>query len=128
MAVTRFHFTVGLIALLSMGAAGDIATARAERREIEVVARRFAFEPSEIQAAVGEPVRLLVTSADGVHGMEIKAVKVRKEIPRGGKIVTIDFTPKEAGRFPILCSEYCGDDHDNMRGTLIVVAAGSESQ
>jgi cytochrome c oxidase subunit 2 len=72
--------------------------------------------------AVGEPVRLLVRSADGVHGIEIKKVKVQKMIPRGGEPVIINFTAKEAGRFPILCSEYCGDEHDNMRGMLVVVA------
>ena len=94
----------------------------AEPRLIEITARRFAFEPSEIEVAVGEPVRLLVRSADGVHGIEIKKVKVQKMIPRGGEPVIINFTAKEAGRFPILCSEYCGDEHDSMRGTLVVVA------
>jgi cytochrome c oxidase subunit 2 len=95
-----------------------------EPRVIEITARRFAFEPSEIEVAVGEPVRLIVRSADGVHGLEIKKLKVRKEIPRGGETVTINFTAKEAGRFPILCSEYCGDDHDNRRGVLVVFTPG----
>jgi cytochrome c oxidase subunit II len=126
MTVSRLQLAAGVASLLSLVVAGDLATARAERREIEVVARRFAFEPSEIQVAVGEPVRLLVRSADSVHGLEIKEVKVRKEIPRGGKVINIDFTAKEAGSFAILCSEYCGDEHDRMRGTLVVVADRSD--
>ncbi len=93
-----------------------------EPRVIEITARRFTFEPAEIEVAVGEPVRLMIHSADGVHGFEVKKLKVNKMIPRGGEAVTINFTAKEAGRFPILCSEYCGDDHDNMRGMLVVVA------
>jgi cytochrome c oxidase subunit 2 len=93
-----------------------------EPRTIEVVARRFAFEPSEIQASVGERLRLIVRSADGVHGVEIKKLRVNKEIPRGGSPVTIEFTASEAGRFPILCSEYCGDAHDEMKGVLVVTA------
>ena len=97
------------------------AAQAAEPRTIEVVARRFAFEPAEIQVTVGERVRLLVRSADGLHGIEIKKVKVAKEIPRGTKPVTIEFTADEAGRFPILCSEYCGDGHDD-KGTLVVLA------
>ena len=115
--------------LLALGAAaGDLVAARAaEPREIEVIARRFTFEPADIEVTVNEPVRLLVRSADGVHGIEIKQVKVRKEIPRGGKVITIEFTPKEAGRFPILCSEYCGDEHENMRGTLSVVASAVDA-
>ena len=98
------------------------AAQAAEPRTIEVVARRFAFEPAEIQVTVGERVRLLVRSADGLHGIEIKKVKVAKEIPRGNKPVTIEFTADEAGRYPILCSEFCGDGHDDMKGTLVVLA------
>jgi cytochrome c oxidase subunit 2 len=108
---------------LTLAASALLAAPPPEPRIIEVTARRFAFEPSEIEVAVGEPVRLMVRSADGVHGLEIKKLKVRKEIPRG-EVVTINFTAKEAGRFPIMCSEYCGDDHDNMRGMLVVVAPG----
>ena len=116
------------LGLLALSVTGDASAARAtDPREIEIVAKRFAFEPAEIEVAVNEPVRLLVRSADGVHGIEIKQMKVHKEIPRGGQVVKIDFTPKSAGRFPILCSEYCGDDHDNMRGTLVVVAPGAET-
>ena len=74
-------------------------------REIDVVARRFAFEPARIEVAVGERVRLRVVSADGVHGLEIKKFKIKKEIPRGTTPVIIDFTASEAGEFPILCSE-----------------------
>ena len=76
-----------------------------EPRVIEVVARRYAFEPDVIEVIVGERVRLMVRSADGLHGLEIKKFKVSKD-----------------GRFPILCSEYCGDEHDSMRGTLVVLA------
>lgn len=89
---------------------------------IEVVTKRFAFEPAEIEATVGERLRLVIMSADGVHGLEIKKFKVSKSIPRGSAGVTVDFTVTEEGRFPILCSEYCGDGHDDMRGTLVVKA------
>ena len=94
----------------------------AEPRVIEIVARRFAFEPDVIEVTVGERVRLMVRSADGLHGIEIKKFKISKDIPRGAAPVMIDFTADEAGRFPIVCSEYCGDDHDSMRGTLVVLA------
>ena len=77
-------------------------------REIDVVARRFAVEPARIEVAVGERVRLRV-------------VKVKKEIPRGTTPVIIEFTASEAGEFPILCSEYCGDGHEDMQGQLVVL-------
>ena len=124
MIVLRFPASARTIVAVLLMLAPPALLAAPEPRVVEITARRFAFEPAEIQVAVGEPVRLIVRSADGVHGLEIKKLKVRKEIPRGGDAVTINFTAKEAGRFPILCSEYCGDDHDNMRGTLVVVAPG----
>jgi cytochrome c oxidase subunit II len=95
----------------------------AEPRVVTVVARRFAFEPSQIEATVGERLQLVVTSADGVHGVEIKKLKIKKEVPRGGEAVTIDFTATTEGSFPILCSEYCGNGHNDMTGMLIVRSA-----
>jgi cytochrome c oxidase subunit 2 len=113
---------VAVVCLVTLGGSALLAAPPVEPRVIEVTAKRFAFEPSEINVAVDEPVRLMVRSGDGVHGIEIKKVKVNKMVPRGGDPVVINFTAKEAGRFPILCSEYCGDEHDNMRGMLVVVA------
>lgn len=91
-------------------------------RRIDIVARRFAFEPSEIEVTTGERVELAIVSADGVHGIEIKALKVKRQIPRGGEVVRIVFTSPAPGRYPIVCSEYCGANHDDMKGTLVVRA------
>ena len=100
----------------------------AEPRVVPVVARRFAFEPSQIEATVGERLQLVITSADGVHGVEIKKLKIKKEVPRGGEAVTIDFTATTEGSFPILCSEYCGNGHNDMTGMLIVRSAPAGSR
>ncbi len=55
-----------------------------------MVARRYAFEPAEIEVTVGETVRLMVRSSDGLHGIEIKQFKVKKELERGADPVAID--------------------------------------
>jgi cytochrome c oxidase subunit 2 len=109
--------TIGILALSSYG-----ASAPQEPRTIDVVARRFTFEPATIDVMEGERVRLVVTSGDGVHGVEIKKFRVNKEIPRGGDPVVIEFTANEAGRFPIICSAFCGDGHGDMKGMLVVAA------
>jgi cytochrome c oxidase subunit II len=96
-----------------------------ELKIFEVVARRFAFEPATIEVVEGDRVRLLVRSADGPHGVEIKAFKVKKAVPRakpGDSPVTIEFVAKAPGEYPILCSEYCGNRHNDMTGTLVVRA------
>jgi cytochrome c oxidase subunit 2 len=102
-------------------AQGNPSDVQDEAREIRIVAKRFAFEPGRIEVTVGERVRLVVASADGVHGIEIKKFKVNKKVPRGGE-AAIEFVASAVGEFPILCSEYCGDGHDEMKGMLVVVA------
>jgi cytochrome c oxidase subunit 2 len=121
--VTAFG-VVCLVAIPATPAAPRAAlAARAdEPRVIDVVAKRFSWEPAEIQVTVGERVRLVLRTADGLHGIELKKFKIAKEIPRGTKPVTVEFTAGEAGRFPFLCSEYCGDGHDDMKGVLVVNA------
>lgn len=122
---TTLAFTVAVAgtALLSgstsvLSARQDLATASAPL-VVEVTAKRFAFEPERIEVTEGDRVRLVVRSADGVHGIGIKKFKVDKRIPRG-ETVTIDFVASAAGTFPILCSEYCGESHEDMKGSLVV--------
>ncbi len=107
-------------------ASGRVAGRQApEPRVIEVIAKRFAFEPSTIEAVAGEPLRLVVKSGDGLHGVEIKAFKIKKDVPRGDDPVIIEFTPAEPGQYPILCSNYCGNGHGDMKGMLVVAARTS---
>ena len=124
MTVTRTRIAILLLTLTAaaLSWSGPSSAQTTEPRTIDVLARRFAFEPAEIPVTVGERIRLVVRSGDGVHGIEIKRLKVNKEIPRGGAPVAIEFTAPEEGRYPILCSEYCGDAHDQMKGTLVVLA------
>ena len=120
--VRRVLLVCTLLTLVVTSARGSAAPPAAEPRVIDVVARRFEFEPSVITVTVGEPVRLMVRSGDGLHGFEIKKFKVKKDIPRGGEAVIVNFTPNAVGEFPVMCSEYCGDHHEDMRGMLVVQA------
>ena len=99
----------------------DLTTASAPR-EITIVAKRSGFEPASIEVIKGERIRLRVSSADGVHGLEVRRLRINKLIPRGGQAVTIDFVAPAPGTYEILCSEECGDGHETMTGTLTVKA------
>ena len=88
-------------------------------RTIDVTLSRYAFSPDRIEVGLGERVRLNVTSVDGTHGFQVKALALNARI-RDGKTVTVELTPKEAGTFEIECSEYCGRGHGRMRARLIV--------
>jgi len=117
---------IPIIAILAASiAAVAQEPAAPEPKVFEVVARRFAFEPATIEVVEGDRVRLLVRSADGPHGVEIKAFKVKKAVPRakpGDAPITIEFVATAAGEYPILCSEYCGNGHKDMTGALVVRA------
>ncbi len=123
---TPAHAGVGKDPATAYAPAAVAASPAAQSSDVKtftVVAKRFTFEPATIQVTVGDKVRLVVSSADGVHGVGIRKFKVNTLVPRGGKPVTIDFTASEAGTFPIVCSEACGDGHADMRGSLVVVAS-----
>jgi cytochrome c oxidase subunit II len=117
--------TALLLGAAAMSHAQQDPAAASAPREIPVVAKRFTFEPSRIEVTEGERIRLVVTSDDGVHGLEIKKVKVNKKVPRGGEQITIDFVAPAAGEYPIVCSEYCGNDHEEMKGALVVAVKNS---
>ena len=118
--------TVAVLALTLGAATAALQTPPdSEPKVFEVVARRFAFEPATIEVTEGDRVRLLVRSADGPHGVEIKEFRVKKAVPRakpGDEPVAIEFVAAKAGTFTILCSEYCGNGHEDMTGSLVVQA------
>lgn len=116
----------GVLCVWESGGVGGRLVAAAtqgspEPRVIEVIARRFEFVPATVEVVQGERVRFVVRSGDGLHGFGVKQFNISREVPRG-ETVTIEFTPKVAGEFPILCTEYCGDGHDDMKGALVVNA------
>ena len=94
------------------------------RHEIQVEARKFAFEPAVIMVTAGEPVRLVIHSRDATHGFSIEELSFDLEIPRSGETVTAEFTAPPPGRYEIACSEYCGRGHRRMKAILVSVAAG----
>jgi cytochrome c oxidase subunit 2 len=114
-----------------LAAAAAIVATRATSQEatpaagsLEIVASRFKFEPALIEVTEGEEVNLVLRSADSVHGLEIKELKVKVKIPRGGAPVSTSFVPPRPGTFEVTCSEYCGIGHRNMKARLVVAPRG----
>jgi cytochrome c oxidase subunit 2 len=131
MAAGRGLFTVmsGTLIVAAMTAAGGLGVMQAAPGQprdvaIDLSARRFAFTPDRIEVVEGDRVTIAVTSADGTHGIEIKSLKLKKYIPRGGAAVTLVFTAPAPGTYEIGCSEYCGRGHGDMRAVLVVTPRG----
>lgn len=87
---------------------------------IDVTAKRFAFEPSSITVKKGQPVELILKSADVPHGLKFRELGV--EVKAGkGKTGEVEFTPQKPGDFVGHCDVFCGRGHGSMSLTLHVV-------
>ena len=88
-------------------------------QRIEVVAKRFAFDPPSIDLKKGVPVILVLKSADVSHGIRFRELNVEVKAPKGGS-GEVQFTPETTGDFAGHCSVFCGAGHGSMTLTLHV--------
>jgi cytochrome c oxidase subunit II len=94
--------------------------AQGEPRRIEVTAKRFSYDPGEITLKKGQPVVLVIKSADVDHGLRFRELNLDAKISKG-KPAELDFTPGKTGDFVGHCSVFCGAGHGGMTLTLHVV-------
>ena len=110
-------------ALLAFTFAGAGATPAQETApgavEIQMTAKNFEFSPSTVRVKQGDHVKLIITSLDRKHGIQIEAYNIKEKLPKG-EPVTVEFTADKAGTFPFKCSVFCGMGHGKMKGELIV--------
>ena len=115
----RRVFTALLIGSAAGGAARLLAAETPN--EISVMARKFDFTPETIKVKVGQPVTLVLTSFDRIHGFKMPEFGIRTDIiPDQETRVTL--TPQKTGSFTFFCDVFCGDGHEEMNGTLVVEA------
>lgn len=105
--------------LLIGSAAGAARLAASPANEVSIAASKFEFTPDTVKAKAGQPVTLVLTSLDRIHGFKMPAFGIRTDIvPDRETRVTI--TPQAAGSFAFFCDVFCGDGHEEMGGTLLV--------
>ena len=110
-----------------MAVATPLVRAGEPVHEVQVLAKKFSFEPATIQVSAGEAVRLVIRSDDTTHGFSIPALNIEVQVPRHGEAVTVEFTAPPAGRYEIACSEFCGSRHGQMKAALVSVASARNS-
>jgi cytochrome c oxidase subunit II len=109
------------VALAAIGSAPlHFVGSPTEPRHIDVTAKRFAYEPSDITLKEGEPVVLVLKSADVPHGLKFRELNVDVKAGKG-KTAEVEFTPEKTGDFVGHCSVFCGTGHGSMSLTLHVV-------
>jgi heme/copper-type cytochrome/quinol oxidase subunit 2 len=87
---------------------------------IEVVASRAGFRPKVVNVRKGDPVRLILTSADGEHCFAVDALRIEKRIAPG-KATVLDLTPERSGTYPFYCCLESGEAADSENGRLVII-------
>ena len=74
-----------------------------------------------IEVNKGDRVVLKLRSSDVIHGFSLKdfGIFINDGI-QPGKSLLVSFTADKAGTFTFSCNAICGDNHQNMQGTLVV--------
>lgn len=99
------------------GESSDVAEGA---REVEVTGSSFAFDPDEIEVAVGEEVAIVLTSTDILHDFTIDELDAHVAAA-GGETATGGLRADEPGRYTFYCT-VAGHRDAGMEGTLIVEA------
>lgn len=89
--------------------------------EVRIGAKKFEFHPSKVTVKTGQPIVLVLTTEDRIHGFKMPELGLRAEIVPGQE-TRVPLTPPKAGSFTFFCDVFCGDGHEEMDGTLIVEA------
>jgi cytochrome c oxidase subunit 2 len=100
-----------------------------DRVVVQVVSRQFAFELSQDQFQVDQPIEFQVTSKDVNHGFgiydeDLNLIAQTQAMPEYTNSIHYTFT--EPGIYQILCMEYCGIAHHVMIKEIKIVSAQTE--
>ena len=77
-------------------------------------------EINELHVPQGEPVVLTMTSEDAIHSFFVPAFRLKQDV-LPGRYTRLWFTATQVGEFPLFCSEYCGSEHSQMTGRVVVM-------
>lgn len=106
-----------------------LADPPADALPITVVAKQWMWklqqrngrrEINELHVPQGEPVVVTMTSEDVIHSFFIPAFRIKQDV-LPGRYTRLWFTATRLGEFPLFCSEYCGSEHSQMTGRVVVM-------
>jgi cytochrome c oxidase subunit 2 len=107
----------------------DMWTPPADAIEVQVVAKQWMWkvqhpqgrsEINELHVPVGRPVRLRMISEDVIHSFYVPAFRVKMDV-LPANYTSLWFEATRPGSFDLFCAEYCGTDHADMSGLVVVM-------
>lgn len=79
-------------------------------------------EIDALHVPVGRPIQLTLISQDVFHSFSVPAFRVKREaIP--GRYTTVWFQATKVGTYHLFCTQYCGTNHSQMIGDVVVMTA-----
>jgi cytochrome c oxidase subunit 2 len=110
-----------MVAHYGVGLEEGVPVVRPPPGDIYLSAERWRFWPIlELQA--GASYRVHAASRDILHGVVIGG---HEALLVPGRAALLPITPAEPGRITLVCSEYCGLEHNKMRTWMTVLPAAS---
>ncbi len=77
-------------------------------------------EVNELHLPTGRAVELLVSSQDVIHSFYVPAFRIKRDaLPE--RITSVTFVPTRPGVYRLFCAEYCGTEHSDMIGRVVVL-------
>ncbi len=108
----------------------DLRTPPKDSMEIYVVGKQWMWqiqhptngvrENNTLHVPIGKPVKLIMISQDVTHAFYIPAFRVQYHVVPG-RYTDVWFTPSKTGTYPIYCGMYCGTQHSEMTGQVVVM-------
>ncbi len=86
------------------------------------------WNPDVIQAEVGTPLHLKITSDDVVHGFAVGQMEMQSVDILPGKVTDITLNFDKPGIYTFFCTRWCGLNHWRMRGTIEVTGSPSDPE
>lgn len=70
-------------------------------------------ETSDLIVPINKPVRLIMSSADVIHGFYVPDFRINRDV-LPNQYTVVWFKAEKEGSYPILCTQYCGTKHSQM--------------
>lgn len=97
--------------------------------EVNVIGQQWSWDfqyangkrfKNELHIPANTPIKLIMTSSDVLHSFYIPAFRLKRDVIPG-TYQYLAFTANMPGEYDIYCAEYCGLDHSQMLGKVIVM-------
>lgn len=97
--------------------------------EIDVLAKQWMWkfqhpggqrEINELHVPAHQPVKLTMISQDVIHSLYFPALRIKQDV-LPGRYTTLWFEADQPGAYHLFCAEFCGTDHSEMGGEIIIM-------